>query len=253
MSCSIADTGRHLCRFQGGRTQRVAECAGNGSPLPLRRRGGIYGSVGGRRGCRSSVVGSGKATTMTGCRDTWRPEKMSGPPTRAVMAFLSSSFVAGLIVLLTSQDGPPRARHGGNGLDRCDRRAGRDGVICLAVAHPRPITGLRRSRQHLDRASLSGPPPQSSSRLDRLHRFFCYQRRLCRLFFTAPDGCSTTLGVATIVVTVQAVRVAMTGHPALAWVDWWLIVEVNVALPLGGQILVRALAGGFTTRRYRSP
>ncbi len=25
--------------------------------------------------------------------------------------------------------------------------------------------------------------------------------------------------------------------------DWWLIVEVNVALPLGGQILVRALAG----------
>lgn len=31
--------------------------------------------------------------------------KMSGP-TRAVMAFLSSSFVACLIVLLTSQDGP---------------------------------------------------------------------------------------------------------------------------------------------------
>ncbi|WP_431236179.1 diguanylate cyclase (plasmid) [Mycolicibacterium psychrotolerans] len=50
-------------------------------------------------------------------------------------------------------------------------------------------------------------------------------------------------GVATLVTTVLAVRLAMTGHPALAGVGWWVVVEVNIALPLATQILTRSLAG----------
>ena len=124
----------------------------------------------------------------------------------------------------------------------------RDGIICLAVANPRPITGLVVVvNTSIAPACLAHPNPLAAL-IGCIA--FAGQRRLRRLF-AAPDGCSITSGWP-LWSPLSAVRLAMTGHPALAGVDWWLIVEVNVALPLGGQILVRALWGSGT-RRYRPP
>ncbi|EHB58143.1 diguanylate cyclase [Mycolicibacterium rhodesiae JS60] len=47
--------------------------------------------------------------------------------------------------------------------------------------------------------------------------------------------------VAAVVASIGAVRMAAAGHPVLAVVDWWLIIQVNIALPLAIQIMVRAL------------
>jgi diguanylate cyclase (GGDEF)-like protein len=49
--------------------------------------------------------------------------------------------------------------------------------------------------------------------------------------------------VAATVCSIQAVRLAASGHPALAGVDLWLVIQVNIALPVAIQVLVRALAG----------
>lgn len=50
----------------------------------------------------------------------------------------------------------------------------------------------------------------------------------------------------------EAIRLASDGHPALAGVDLWLVVQVNIALPLAIQILVRAL-GVDLLRADRDP
>jgi diguanylate cyclase (GGDEF)-like protein len=58
--------------------------------------------------------------------------------------------------------------------------------------------------------------------------------------------------VASAVVTLGASRLAESGHPVLAVVDWWLIIQINIALPLAIQILVRAL-GVDLLRAERDP
>jgi diguanylate cyclase (GGDEF)-like protein len=50
----------------------------------------------------------------------------------------------------------------------------------------------------------------------------------------------------------EAVSLGRSGHPTLAGVDLWLVVEVNIALPLAIRILVRALAGDLL-RADRDP
>lgn len=50
----------------------------------------------------------------------------------------------------------------------------------------------------------------------------------------------------------EAARLAGSGHPSLAGVDLWLVLEVNIALPLAIGILVRALAGDLL-RADRDP
>jgi len=58
--------------------------------------------------------------------------------------------------------------------------------------------------------------------------------------------------VAGAVGLIEAARLAASGHPSLAGVDLWLVVEVNIALPLAIGILVRALAGDLL-RADRDP
>ena len=58
--------------------------------------------------------------------------------------------------------------------------------------------------------------------------------------------------VASAVALYEAVLLARSGHPALAGVDLWLVVEVNIALPLAIRVLVRALAGDLV-RADRDP
>ncbi|GAA2790910.1 GGDEF domain-containing protein [Mycolicibacterium pallens] len=165
--------------------------------------------------------------------------KMSGP-TRAVMAFLSSSFVAGLIVLLTSQDGPREPVT--VAMAWIAVIGGLAGMALFAWRWPTRAQSLAFVvvvNTSIALACLAHPNPLAA--LIGCIAFATSGAYVA--FFHSTGWMLYNFGVATIVVTVQAVRVAMTGHPALAWVDWWLIVEVNVALPLGGQILVRALAG----------
>lgn len=50
----------------------------------------------------------------------------------------------------------------------------------------------------------------------------------------------------------EAGRLANAGHPSLAVVDLWLVLEVNIALPLAIAVLVRALAGDLL-RADRDP
>ncbi|WP_293329808.1 GGDEF domain-containing protein [Mycobacterium sp.] len=47
--------------------------------------------------------------------------------------------------------------------------------------------------------------------------------------------------VATAVAIFQAVRLAHAGHLSLAGVDLWLVLQINISMPLAIQILVRAL------------
>ncbi|GAB1814354.1 GGDEF domain-containing protein [Mycobacterium sp. MUNTM1] len=49
--------------------------------------------------------------------------------------------------------------------------------------------------------------------------------------------------VAAAVAATQAARLAASGHPTLAGVDLWLVVEVNIALPVAIHVLIRAVAG----------
>lgn len=165
--------------------------------------------------------------------------KMSGP-TRAVMAFLSSSFVACLIVLLTSQDGPrepvPVA------MTWIAVIGGLAGMALFAWRWPTRAQSLAFVvvvNTSIALACLAHPNPLAA--LIGCIAFATSGAYVA--FFHSTGWMLYNFGVAAMVATFQAVRLAMTGHPALAGVDWWLIVEVNVALPLGGQILVRALAG----------
>jgi diguanylate cyclase (GGDEF)-like protein len=58
--------------------------------------------------------------------------------------------------------------------------------------------------------------------------------------------------VATAVGSWEALSLARAGHPSLAGVDLWLVIEVNIALPVAILILVRALAGDLL-RADRDP
>jgi diguanylate cyclase (GGDEF)-like protein len=71
-------------------------------------------------------------------------------------------------------------------------------------------------------------------------------------FFHTTGFVLYNFAVAAVVATIGATRMAASGHPVLAAVDWWLIIQVNIALPLAIQILVRAL-GVDLLRAERDP
>jgi diguanylate cyclase (GGDEF)-like protein len=71
-------------------------------------------------------------------------------------------------------------------------------------------------------------------------------------FFHTTGFVLYNFAVASAVGLYEAVSLARSGHPALAGVDLWLVVEVNIALPLAIRVLVRALAGDLV-RADRDP
>ena len=60
-------------------------------------------------------------------------------------------------------------------------------------------------------------------------------------FFHTTGFVLCNFAVAAAVATSGAVRMAASGDPILAGVDWWLVIQINIALPLAIQILVRSL------------
>ena len=60
-------------------------------------------------------------------------------------------------------------------------------------------------------------------------------------FFHSTGLVLCNFAAAAAVATSCAVRMAATGDPVLAAVDWWLVIQINIALPLAIQIMVRAV------------
>jgi diguanylate cyclase (GGDEF)-like protein len=169
--------------------------------------------------------------------------------TRALMAFISASLVLCLIALLASSDGPRgtvpvamtwvAAAGGAAGMLlwiwRWPTRAQSVGfavtcntaVALACLAHPDPI------------AALIGCVAFAT--------FGAYIA-----FFHTTGFVLYNFAVASAVGIYEAVLLARSGHPALAGVDLWLVVEVNIALPLAIRVLVRALAGDLL-RADRDP
>lgn len=161
-------------------------------------------------------------------------------PTRAVMAILVTSFVVCLIVLLTSHDGPyePLAVT----MTWVAVGGGLTGTALFVWRWPtraQSLTFVVVINASIALACLSHPNPLAAM----IGCIAFATSGAYAAFFHSTAWVLYNFGVAAIVATLQAIRLANTGHPALAGVDWWLVIEVNIALPLGGQILVRALAG----------
>ncbi len=160
--------------------------------------------------------------------------------TRTVMALIAASMVLCLIALLAGSDGPRGfvpvammwvAVAGGIGgvllwAWRWPTRAQSIafGITCntatalACLAHPNPL------------AALMGCVAFAT--------FGAYMA-----FFHTTAFVLYNFAVAAAVGAWEAVELARSGHPSLAGVDLWLVIEVNIALPLAIRILVRALSG----------
>ncbi|WP_245906718.1 GGDEF domain-containing protein [Mycolicibacterium palauense] len=158
---------------------------------------------------------------------------------RAAMIVLSASFVGCLILLLISGDGP-------------------QGTLAVAMTWAAVIGGLSAVALFAWRWPTRGQSLAFVVVVNASIAAACLAHPNplaaligCIAFATSGAYAATfhstawmlyNFAVAAVVTTVQATKLALAGHHALAVVDWWLVIEVNISLPLGGQILVRALA-----------
>lgn len=169
--------------------------------------------------------------------------------TRALMAFIAGSMVLCLLALLAGSDGPRGpvpvamtwiAVAGGIAgallwIWRWPTRSQSVlfGITCnisvalACLAHPNPL------------AALIGCVAFAS--------FGAYMA-----FFHTTGLVLYNFAVAAAVGTWEAGSLARSGHTNLAGVDLWLVIEVNIALPLAIRILVRALSGDLL-RADRDP
>lgn len=157
---------------------------------------------------------------------------------RALMAFLAASFVGCLLALLASADGPVGtlpvvmtwlAIAGGVG-----------GAALFIVKWPSRRESLAFAlvtNASVALACLAYPAPLPA--VIGCIAFATIGAYIAFMHTTALVLYNFT--VAAAVVSSGAVRMAAAGHPALAAVDWWLIIQINIALPLAIQFLVRAL------------
>lgn len=166
--------------------------------------------------------------------------RQMGAATRVLMAFIMASFVACLLALLASGDGPrgpmPVA------MTWIAVTGGVAGGMLWAWRWPTRVQSVAFAvivNASVALACLAHPNP-----LAALIGCIAFATSGAYVAFFHSSGLVLwNFGVAAIVASIQAVRLAMSGHPALAGVDWWLVVQINIALPLAIQILVRALAG----------
>ncbi|ART70073.1 GGDEF domain-containing protein [Mycobacterium dioxanotrophicus] len=160
--------------------------------------------------------------------------------TRALMAFLTLSYIVCLLALLVGDDSPRGAipivmtwiacAIGVSGLLlwvwRWPTRAQsaafaltlNTGIALACLAYPNPLAGMIGCIAFATSGAYIA-------------------------FFQTPALVFYNFMVATTVAAIQAVRLAKSGHPALAGVDLWLVIEVNIALPVAIHVLVRAVAG----------
>lgn len=166
-----------------------------------------------------------------------RARRMTGN-VRLLMALIAGSLVASLLVLLFSSDGP--------------RGTVPVTMTWIAVAGGVVATGLWVWRWPTQRQSqifacicngsaalacLAHPSPLAS--LTGCIAFAVFGAYIA--FFHSTALVLYNFTVAAAVGLTAAIRLTAAGHPALAVVDLFLIVLINIAMPLAIQLLVRTL------------
>ncbi|WP_319430380.1 GGDEF domain-containing protein [Mycobacterium sp. RTGN5] len=169
--------------------------------------------------------------------------------TRALMAFIAASLVVCLLALLASSDGPT-----GTGQIVMTWLAVSGGIAGAALWIARWPTRRESvafaviTNASIALACLAYPLPMAA--VIGCIAFATIGAYIA--FFHTTGFVLYNFAVAAVVATIGASRMAAAGHPVLAAVDWWLIIQVNIALPLAIQILVRAL-GADLIRAERDP
>ncbi len=158
--------------------------------------------------------------------------------TRALMAFIAASLVVCLLGLLSSTDGPigtvPIA------MTWLAVAGGVAGAILWSLRWPtqgQSVAFALITNASIALACLAFPQP-----LPAVVGCIAFATIGAYIAFFHSTGLVLyNFAVAAVVVTSGAARMAAAGHPVLAAVDWWLIIQVNIALPLAIQTMVRAL------------
>lgn len=169
--------------------------------------------------------------------------------TRALMAFIAASLVVCLLGLLASIDGPvgtvPIA------MTWLAVAGGVAGAILWSLRFPtqwQSVTFALVTNASIALACLAYPRPLPS--VIGCIAFATIGAYIA--FFHSTGLVLYNFAVAAVVATIGVTRMAAEGHPMLAAVDWWLVMQVNIALPLAIQIMVRAL-GADLLRAERDP
>jgi diguanylate cyclase (GGDEF)-like protein len=169
--------------------------------------------------------------------------------TRALMAFISASMVLCLVALLAGADGP----HGPVPvmMTWVAMAAGMGGVMLWIWRWPtrsQSIVFGVACNAAVALACLAHPNPLAA--LVGCVAFATFGAYFA--FFHTTGFVLYNFALAAAVGAWEAVALARSGHPSLAGVDLWLVIEVNIALPLAIRILVPALAGDLS-RADRDP
>jgi diguanylate cyclase (GGDEF)-like protein len=169
--------------------------------------------------------------------------------TRALMAFIAASMVLCLVALLAGSDGPrgtvPIA------MTWVAVAGGVAGVLLWTwrwPTRPQSVAFAVTCNTAVALACLAHPNPLAA--LIGCIAFATFGAYIA--FFHTTAFVLYNFAVAGAVGLFEAARLATSGHLSLAGVDLWLVVEVNIALPLAIRILVRAMAGDLV-RADRDP
>ncbi|OBI45562.1 diguanylate cyclase [Mycobacterium sp. E796] len=169
--------------------------------------------------------------------------------TRAGLAFISASMVLCLIALLAGSDGPRGAVP--VAMMWAAAGGGVAGVVLWAWRWPTRTQSLIFAitcNTAVALACLAHPNPLAA--LIGCVAFATFGAYMA--FFHTMGFVLYNFAVAAAVGSWEALSLARSGHPSLAGVDLWLVIEVNIALPVAILILVRALAGDLL-RADRDP
>ncbi len=169
--------------------------------------------------------------------------------TRAVIASISASLVLCLLALLAGSDGPRGAVP--VAMTWAAVAGGVAGALLWTWRWPtraQSIVFAMICNTAVALACLAHPNPLAA--LIGCVAFATFGAYMA--FFHTTGFVLYNFAVAAAVGSWEALSLARSGHPSLAGVDLWLVIEVNIALPLAIRILVRALSGDLL-RADRDP
>jgi diguanylate cyclase (GGDEF)-like protein len=154
------------------------------------------------------------------------------------MASIASSLALSLIALLASVDGPQGLT--ATAMTWTAFAGGAAGTILWIVRWPTEIQSVGFAlvtNTSIALAVLAFPDPLAAL-LGCIA--FAISGAYIAFFHSSKYVCYN-FAVAACVGLVEGFRLASLGHPALAGVDLFLVLQVNIALPLAIQVLIRAL------------
>jgi diguanylate cyclase (GGDEF)-like protein len=158
--------------------------------------------------------------------------------TRILMASIASSLALSLIALLVSVDGPDGAIP--TAMTWTAFAGGGIGAILWIVRWPTEVQSVGFAlvtNTSIALAVLAFPNPLAA--LLGCVAFAISGAYIA--FFHSSKYVCYNFAVAAFVGVVEGSRLASQGHAALAGVDLFLVLQVNIALPLAIQVLIRAL------------